>query len=64
MKRTLWALVVVLGAGLLVAELAMDLTPPDRRQLYLVFALMAMATLPPRRSHCGWRRDCPHYGPA
>lgn len=44
MKRTLWALGVVLGAGLLVAELAMDLTAPDRRQLYLVFALMAVAT--------------------
>ena len=44
MKRTLWALVVVLSAGLLVAELAMELTPPDRRQLYLVFALMAVAT--------------------
>lgn len=44
MKRTLWVLVVVLGAGLLVAEFAMDLTAPDRRQLYLVFALMAAAT--------------------
>ncbi|HEX9762299.1 MAG TPA: hypothetical protein VGA97_04275, partial [Acidimicrobiia bacterium] len=44
MKRTLWALVVVLGAGLLVAELAMDLTAPDRRRIYLVFALMAVAT--------------------
>jgi two-component system sensor histidine kinase BaeS len=44
MKRTVWAVVVVLGAGLLVAELAMDLTDPDRRQLYLVFALMALST--------------------
>ena len=44
MKRTVWAVVVVLGAGLLVAELAMDLTGPARRQLYLVFALMALST--------------------
>jgi two-component system sensor histidine kinase BaeS len=44
MKRTIWAVVVVLGAGLLVAELAMDLTDPDRRQLYLVFGLMALST--------------------
>jgi two-component system sensor histidine kinase BaeS len=44
MKRTVWAVVVVLGAGLLVAEVAMDLTVPDRRQLYLVFALMAVST--------------------
>jgi two-component system sensor histidine kinase BaeS len=44
MKRTVWAVVVVFGAGLLVAELAMDLTAPARRQLYLVFALMAVST--------------------
>jgi signal transduction histidine kinase len=43
-RRTLWAVAVALGAGLLVAELAMDLTDPDRRQLYLVFALMSVST--------------------
>ena len=37
MKTLAWALAVVLIAGLLVAELAMDVTPADRRLLYTVF---------------------------
>ena len=44
MRRTVWALVLVLAAGLLVAELAMDVTAPDRRRLYLVFGAMSVAT--------------------
>jgi two-component system sensor histidine kinase BaeS len=44
-KTTLWALGIVLAAGLLMAELVMDVTPPERRQLYLVFGLMALSTL-------------------
>lgn len=44
MKTTVWALLVVLAAGLLVAELAMDVTAPERRQLYVVFAVMAIST--------------------
>ncbi|HSK07900.1 MAG TPA: HAMP domain-containing sensor histidine kinase [Acidimicrobiia bacterium] len=44
MKTTLWALAVVLAAGLLMAELVMDVTPPERRRLYLVFGLMAVST--------------------
>jgi two-component system sensor histidine kinase BaeS len=35
---------LVLAAGLLVAELAMDVTAPDRRRLYLVFGVLAVAT--------------------
>jgi two-component system sensor histidine kinase BaeS len=41
----LWALAIVLAAGLLMAELVMDVTPPERRQLYLVFGLTALSTL-------------------
>jgi two-component system sensor histidine kinase BaeS len=44
MKTTLWALAIVLAAGLLMAELVMDVTPPERRQLYLVFGAMALST--------------------
>lgn len=44
MKTTVWALVLVLAAGLLVAELAMEVTAPDRRRLYLVFGAMSVAT--------------------
>jgi len=45
MRTTLWALAIVLAAGLLMAELVMDVTPPERRQLYLVFGLTALSTL-------------------
>lgn len=45
MKTTVWALVLVLAAGLLVAELAMEVTAPDRRRLYLVFGVISVATL-------------------
>lgn len=44
MRRMVWALVLVLVGGLLVAELTMDVTAADRRQLYLIFAVMAVAT--------------------
>ncbi|MGQ0847639.1 MAG: sensor histidine kinase [Actinomycetota bacterium] len=44
MKTLAWAVIVVLAAGLSVAELAMNLTAPDRGRLYLVFGLMAAAT--------------------
>jgi two-component system, OmpR family, sensor histidine kinase BaeS len=43
-KVTIWALILVLAAGLLVAELAMEVTAPDRRRLYLVFGVMSVAT--------------------
>ncbi|MGH8911297.1 MAG: sensor histidine kinase [Acidimicrobiia bacterium] len=43
--RTLaWATVVVVVAALLVAELAMDMTPGDRLLLYAVFGAMALVT--------------------
>lgn len=44
MRTTVWALALVLAAGLLVAELAMEVTAPDRRRLYLVFGVIAAAT--------------------
>lgn len=44
MKTIAWALAVVLIAGLLVAELAMDVTPADRRLLYTVFGTIALST--------------------
>ena len=44
MKTIAWALAVVLVAGLLVAELAMDVTPADRRLLYTVFGAIALST--------------------
>jgi two-component system sensor histidine kinase BaeS len=44
MKTIAWALGVVLVAGLLVAELAMDVTPADRRLLYTVFGGIAVFT--------------------
>lgn len=44
-RRTVWALVLVLAGGLLVAELTMDVSGPDRRQIYLIFGIMALATL-------------------
>ena len=40
-----WGAVLVLAAGLIVAELAMDLTATDRQRLYLVFGAMATVTL-------------------
>lgn len=42
MRTLAWGLVVVLIAGLLLAELAMDLTPADRPQLYLLFGSTAL----------------------
>lgn len=44
MKTIAWALGVVLVAGLLVAELAMDVTPAERRLLYTVFGAVAVST--------------------
>ena len=44
MKTIAWALGVVLVAGLLVAELAMDVTLAERRLLYTVFGGVAVST--------------------
>lgn len=44
MKRMVWALGGVLLAGLFLAELAMDLSPPDRLLLYAMFGSMAIFT--------------------
>jgi signal transduction histidine kinase len=41
-KTFAWGAASVLAAGLIVAELAMDLTPTDRPRLYVVFAAMAI----------------------
>jgi two-component system sensor histidine kinase BaeS len=43
-RRTVWALVLVLATVLLVAELTMDVTEADRRRLFLTFAVMTVAT--------------------
>jgi signal transduction histidine kinase len=45
MKAATWVLAAVLGAGLLLAELAMDVSTRERRDLYTVFGLLALATL-------------------
>lgn len=45
MRITIWALMIVLAAGLLVAELAMDVSTRERMELYLVFGVMALLTL-------------------
>ena len=45
MRRTVLALILVVAIVLLVAELTMDVTPADRRLLYLIFGVMALATL-------------------
>lgn len=44
MKTFAWGAALVLAAGLIVAELAMDLTPTDRQRLYIVFGAMAIVT--------------------
>lgn len=44
MKAFAWGVALALVAGLIVAELAMDLTPTDRPRLYVVFGAMAMVT--------------------
>jgi two-component system, OmpR family, sensor histidine kinase BaeS len=44
MRRTVLALILVVAIVLLVAELVMDVTPADRRLLYLIFGVMAVAT--------------------
>ena len=44
MRRTVLALILVVAIVLLVAELVMDVTPADRRLLYLIFGVMALAT--------------------
>lgn len=44
MRRTIWALILVVAIVLLVAELTMDVTTAERRQLYVIFGLMAVAT--------------------
>ena len=44
MKTFGWGIAVVLAAGLIVAELAMDLTSTDRGRLYAVFGVMAIFT--------------------
>ena len=43
-KAFAWGVAFALAAGLIVAELAMDLTPADRPRLYVVFGAMAMVT--------------------
>lgn len=45
MRTLIWAVAAVLIAGLLVAEFSMDLTPDQRRQLYLIFSAMTGVTL-------------------
>lgn len=44
MKAMAWALAVVLVAGLLVAEVAMQLTSPERSKLYQVFGATSLLT--------------------
>jgi two-component system sensor histidine kinase BaeS len=44
MRRIVWALLLVLALILLLAELTMDVSGAERRQLYLTFGLMAVAT--------------------
>ena len=44
MRRTVLALILVVAIVLLVAELVMDVTPADRRLLYLIFGVMALST--------------------
>jgi two-component system sensor histidine kinase BaeS len=44
MRRIGWALLLVLALILLLAELTMDVSGAERRQLYLTFGLMALAT--------------------
>ena len=44
MRRTVLALILIVAIVLLVAELVMDVTPADRRLLYLIFGVMALAT--------------------
>ena len=44
MRRTILAVILVVAIVLLVAELVMDVTPADRRLLYLIFGVMALAT--------------------
>jgi len=41
-KTLAWGAASVLASGLIVAELAMDLTPTDRPRLYVVFGAMAI----------------------
>jgi two-component system, OmpR family, sensor histidine kinase BaeS len=43
-RRTVLALILVVAIVLLAAELTMDVTAADRRQLYLIFGVMAIAT--------------------
>ncbi|MFN2487934.1 MAG: sensor histidine kinase [Acidimicrobiia bacterium] len=42
MKTVAWGLVIALVSGLLIAELAMNLTPNDRPELYVVFGAAAL----------------------
>jgi two-component system sensor histidine kinase BaeS len=44
MRRIVWPLLLVLALVLLLAELTMDVSGAERRQLYLTFGLMAIAT--------------------
>lgn len=43
-RTLLWSVLLIVGGGLAVAELAMDMTPGDRVMLYLVFGGMAVMT--------------------
>ena len=45
MRRIIWALLLVLVIVLLLAELTMDVSGAERRQLYLTFGVMAGATM-------------------
>lgn len=44
MRRIIWALLLVLALVLLLAEVTMDMSGAERRQLYLTFGIMAVAT--------------------
>ena len=44
MRRTIWAMMLVLAVVLLVVEFTMDVSADDRRSLYLIFGVMAAVT--------------------
>lgn len=44
MRALAWSVLVVVAAGIVIAEYAMDLTPMDRTTLYAVFGAMAVLT--------------------
>lgn len=44
MRTLVWSVLAVVGAGIVIAEVAMDLTSSDRMVLYAVFGAMALVT--------------------